>query len=68
LIAHVIIQVLFAGRLRRQTKQGRYEHAASQEPSCHRCAWRHHCKAKAYVMAEYEKWGNIIRRANVKLD
>jgi tripartite-type tricarboxylate transporter receptor subunit TctC len=25
-------------------------------------------KAKAYVMAEYEKWGNIIRRANVKLD
>jgi len=25
-------------------------------------------KAKAYVMAEYEKWGNIIRRANVKID
>ncbi len=24
-------------------------------------------KAKAYVVAEFEKWGNIIRRANVKL-
>lgn len=25
-------------------------------------------KAKTYVVGEYEKWGNIIRRANVKLD
>lgn len=25
-------------------------------------------KTRAYVLAEYEKWGNIIRRANVKLD
>jgi tripartite-type tricarboxylate transporter receptor subunit TctC len=25
-------------------------------------------RTKAYVVAEYEKWGDIIRRANVKLD
>lgn len=25
-------------------------------------------KAKAYVVAEHEKWGHIIRRANIKLD
>lgn len=25
-------------------------------------------KAKAYAVAEYEKWGNVIRRANIKLD
>jgi tripartite-type tricarboxylate transporter receptor subunit TctC len=25
-------------------------------------------KTKAYVLAEYEKWGNIIRRASIKLD
>lgn len=25
-------------------------------------------KARAYILAEYEKWGNVIRHANVKLE